>query len=100
MEPSAFYLLLGDGRFQSTPATAGPWSADSHHGGPPPALLARAFERLQPDPNQRLPRLTVRMPRPVPVGDVTVTARIARPGRRVTMLEGSLRVDGVEYLLA
>src|SRR5215470_6150479 len=54
MEPKAFYLLIGDGRFESTPATAGPWSADSQHGGPPSALLARAFERLEPDPNQRL----------------------------------------------
>ena len=100
MEPTAFYLLIGDGRFESTPATAGPWSADSQHGGPPSALLARAFERLEPDPNQRLARLTVEILRPVPVGLVTVTARIARPGRRVTLVEGSLRVDGVDYLLA
>src|SRR6266545_5598257 len=100
MEPRAFYLPLGDGRFESTPATAGPWSADAQHGGPPSALLARAFERLEPDPNQRLARLTVEILRPVPVRPVTVAARIVRPGRRVTLLEGSLRVDGQDYLLA
>src|SRR3979411_2389313 len=98
MEPTAFYLPAGDGRFESTPATAGPWSADAQHGGPPSALLARAFERLEPDPNQRLARLTGEVLRPV--RPVTVTARIVRPGRRVTLLEGSLRVDGEDYLLA
>ena len=100
MEPTAFYLPAGDGRFESTLATAGPWSADAQHGGPPSALLARAFERLEPDPNQRLARLTVEILRPLPVRPVTVTARIVRPGRRITLLEGSLRVDGEDYLLA
>src|SRR5262249_43102264 len=69
-------------------------------GGPPSALIARAFERLEPDPNQRLARLTVEILRPVPVRPVTVIARILRPGRRVALLEGSLRVDGEDYLLA
>src|SRR5437870_9897899 len=100
MEPAAFYLPLGDGRFESTLATAGPWSADAQHGGPPSALLARAFERLEADPDQRLARLTVEILRPVPVRPVTVTARVVRPGRRVALLEGSLQVDGEEFLLA
>ena len=100
MEPAAFYLPAGDDRFESTRATAGPWSADSQHGGPPSALLARAFERLAPDPDQRLARLTVEILRPVPVRSVTVGARVVRPGRRVTLLEGWLRVDGEDYLLA
>jgi hypothetical protein len=100
MEPTAFYVPVGEDRFESTPATAGPWSADAQHGGPPSALLARAFERLEPDPNQRLARLTVEILRPVPVRPVTVTAFIVRPGRRVTLLEGRLLVDGEDYLLA
>ena len=100
MEPTAFYLPVGNGRFESTLATAGPWSAVAQHGGPPSALITRAFERLEPDPNQRLARLTVEILRPVPVRPVTVIARILRPGRRVALLEGSLRVDGEDYLLA
>ena len=100
MEPTAFYVPTGDGRFESTAATAGPWSADAQHGGPPSALLARAFERLEPDSGQRLARLTVEILRPVPVRPVTVTARVVRPGRRVALLEGSLRIDGEDYLLA
>jgi Thioesterase-like superfamily len=100
MRPAAFYLPAGEGRFESTPATAGPWSAGSQHGGPPSALLVRAFERLAPDPGQRLARLTVEILRPVPVRPVSVGARVVRPGRRVTLLEGRLRVDGEDYLLA
>jgi len=100
MEPAAFYVPVGDGSFDSTPATAGPWSAGAQHGGPPSALLARAFERLQPDPGQRLARLTVEILRPIPVERVTVTARVVRAGRRITLLEGSLRAGGEDYLLA
>ncbi|SCG02204.1 hypothetical protein GA0115256_14497 [Streptomyces sp. DconLS] len=32
--PEAFYHELGGGRYESTPATAGPWSAKSQHAGP------------------------------------------------------------------
>ena len=98
LEPTAFYMPADDGRFESTPATAGPWSADAQHGGPPSGLLARAFERLEP--NQRLARLTVEILRPIPVRPITVTARVVRPGRRVTLVEGSLSIDGEDYVLA
>src|ERR1041385_6606183 len=100
MEPTAFYLPAGDGCFESTRHTAGPWSAGAQHGGPPSALLARAFERLGPHPGQRLARLTVEILRPIPVRPVTVTARVVRPGHRVTLLEGALQIDGEDYLLA
>jgi hypothetical protein len=32
--------------FESLPTTAGPWSPQVQHGGPPAALLARSVERL------------------------------------------------------
>lgn len=32
--------------FESLPSTAGPWSPEAQHGGPPAALLGRALERL------------------------------------------------------
>lgn len=43
---AAFYEPLGDGRFASTAHTAGPWTAESQHVGPPSALLVRALEDL------------------------------------------------------
>ncbi len=100
MSTLAFYLPVGPSRFESTPATAGPWSADSQHGGPPSALLAREFERTDPDPAQRLARIAVEILRPVPVRPLTVRARIARRGRRVTLVEGAIEVDGQEFVLA
>ena len=100
MSTTAFYVPDGSGRFGSTPATAGPWSADAQHGGPPSALLAREFERTDPDPGQRLARIAVEILRPVPVRPVTVLARVVRPGRRVTLVEGAIEVDGQEFVLA
>jgi Thioesterase-like superfamily len=82
------------------PATAGPWSAQSQHGGPPSALAARAFELHEPDPGQRLARVTVDILRPVPVGKITVRTRTVRPGRRVTLLEAVLEADGQEVIQA
>lgn len=95
-----FYVPAGRGRFDSTPSTAGPWSAGSQHGGPPSALLAREFERSEPDHGQRLARIAVEILRPLPVRPLTVRARLVRPGRFVSLLEGAIEVDGQEFLLA
>jgi Thioesterase-like superfamily len=98
---AAFYEPLGDGRFLSTPATSGPWDPRSQHGGPPAALLGRAFEHLEPArPELRLARVTVEILGPVPVAEVVVRARVARPGRRVELLEGVLEVEGREAMRA
>ena len=48
MDSQAFYTQTGPGEFDSSPLTAGPWSAASQHGGPPSALLAREItKRIQ-----------------------------------------------------
>jgi len=100
--PNAFFEPAGtDGRsFVATPAAAGPWSAQSQHGGPPSALAARAMELHEPDPGQRLARVAVDILRPVPVGKVTLTTRTVRPGRRVALLETVIEADGQEVLHA
>jgi len=96
----AFFEPAGGGTFVATPATAGPWSADAQHGGPPSALAARALERHEPDDGQRLGRVTVDILRPVPVTKLTVRARTVRPGRRVALLEAVVEADGQEVLHA
>ena len=100
--PNAFFEPAGtDNRtFVATPAAAGPWSAQSQHGGPPSALAARAIELHQPDPGQRLARVAVDILRPVPVGKVTLATRTVRPGRRVALLETVIEADGQEVLHA
>ncbi|MFI0452813.1 thioesterase family protein [Actinomadura sp. 6N118] len=90
----AFYEPLGDGRFAGTPATAGPWAPEFQHAGPVSALLGRAFERHDPRPGGRVGRVTVEILGPVPVAPLRVTTRVARPGKRVALLEGELSHEG------
>jgi hypothetical protein len=97
---SAFYESAGTDAFVASPATAGPWSAQAQHGGPPSALAARAIQRHEPDPGQRLARVAVDILRPVPVAKVTVRTRMVRPGRRVALLEAVMEADGQEVLHA
>jgi hypothetical protein len=96
----AYYLPLGDGRFEATAATAGPWGPGHQHGGPPTALLAREIERLPgPDP-ALLTRITCDILRPIPVGEVQVGARVIRPGRNVQLVEAEMTAGGVQVVLA
>jgi hypothetical protein len=95
-----FFEPAGTNSFVATPATAGPWSAQAQHGGPPSALAARAMQRHEPDEGQRLARVAVDILRLVPVGKVTVSTRTVRPGRRVALLETVLQADGQEVLYA
>ena len=96
----AFYDPTGDGRFVASELTRGPWSPDAQHGGPPAALLGRALERCEPRADTRIARATFDILRPVPVGPLAVEARMARPGRRVALLEATLTADGVEVMRA
>jgi hypothetical protein len=97
---NAFFEPAGGGAFVATPATAGPWSPDAQHGGPPSALAARALEGHEPDNRQRLGRVSVDILRPVPVTKLTVRTRTIRPGRRVALLETVIEADDQEVLHA
>jgi hypothetical protein len=98
--PESFYRNRGHGRFESTSATAGPWSKKTQHAGPPSALLGRALERLPGRPGLRVARVTLEIPRPIPVGDLEVRARIARAGGRTELLTGEITSNGQPVLLA
>ncbi len=91
--PEAFYEP-GEGRFRATELTRGPWDPGSQHAGPPSALIGRELERLADGEEFQLARLTFEILGPVPIGAVAVEARVARPGRRVQMVEAELAVDG------
>lgn len=95
----ALYLPDGD-RFVSTDLTRGPWTPDAQHGGPPAALLARAIDREGGGDGMMVARLTVELLRPVPVAPLTVATRLARPGRKVQLVEASLRAGDVEVARA
>lgn len=96
----SFFEARGPGRYRATPATAGPWSPDAQHGGPPSALAARELERHEPDDNMRLARVAIDILRPVPVGELTSRTRTLRPGKRVALVETVLESGGQEVLCA
>ncbi|HEX4701350.1 MAG TPA: thioesterase family protein, partial [Pseudonocardiaceae bacterium] len=87
----SFYLPLDTDRFRSTGHTAGPWSPDSQHLGPPSALLVRQLELSAPGPDSLLARVTVEVLGPVPVADLTVRSWVIRPGRSVQLCGAELR---------
>ncbi|WUH95212.1 thioesterase family protein [Streptomyces sp. NBC_00433] len=100
MTSEAFYRSLGGGRYESGPATAGPWSSEAQHAGPPSALVGRVMERHGARPGTRIARVTIDLPRPVPVGDLHVEVETIRAGGRTELLEGRITSGGRTVLLA
>lgn len=89
-DDASFYLPTDHPeRFISTLATAGPWSRSAQHGGPPAGLLTRSLA-AQLEPGQTLGRISIDLLGPVPVGPLSVTTSVVRPGRSVSLLSASL----------
>ena len=82
------------GRYRATEDTAGPWDPRHQHGGPPAALLTGIAESLPGgSPDSLIVRASLDILGPIPVGEVEVDARIARPGSRVSLVEATM-TDG------
>jgi hypothetical protein len=96
----SFYIPLGDGLWRATVHTTGPWDAGTQHGGPPSALLGRAIQGCQPREDMIIARFTCEILRPIPVGEISVAARLARPGRSVELLEATASAGGREVAKA
>ena len=102
-----FFEPDGD-RYVATELTRGPWDPKAQHAGPPSALLGREIERLgggriggEDGLSAQVGRITYEVLRSVPIGPVSVEARVTRPGRRVEMIEGLLAgADGEELMRA
>lgn len=104
MDPArAFYSLddsvaagdPGEGeRLVPSALTRGPWDPNHQHGGPPAALLARAFEALAPPAEWHVARFTIEFFRPVPIDrPLQLRAAPTRSGQQVLTLEGQLQAD-------
>jgi hypothetical protein len=83
-----FFAVDGD-RFIPSVSARGPWSARHQHGGPPAALLARAFAR-QAGAEAQVARLTFDFLRPVPLAPLNVATRVVRAGAKVQRLAGTI----------
>jgi hypothetical protein len=95
---AAFYERDGD-LFRATELTRGPWDPGAQHAGPPAALLGYAMEALPEAGEFQIARVTAEILRSVPIAPVRVEARVARPGRRVQMLEAELSDEAGEALM-
>jgi hypothetical protein len=84
---ASFFIPLGEGRWRGTVHTTGPWDERFQHGGPPSALLGRAIQRCAPRDDMIVARFTCEILGSIPVGELEVRARVARPGRSVELLE-------------
>ncbi len=80
--------------------TTGPWDPSAQHGGPPSALLGRAVTRCQPREEMIIARFTCEILGPIPVGELSVAARLTRPGRSVELLEATASAGGREVARA
>jgi hypothetical protein len=94
MGSDSFYVDLGQGRFRSTEHSVGPWKDAQQHLGPPSALLGRAIERCAPRDDLTVGRVTVEILGPVPVAELTVTARVERTGRSIELIAAELTAGG------
>jgi acyl-Coa thioesterase superfamily protein/acyl-CoA thioesterase superfamily protein len=89
-------IFIADGdSFVPTEQARGPWDPRALHGGAPAALIAAAFERMEPGGELPFARLAFEFLRPVPMAPLRLSTRISRPGRRVQALEAELSAEGV-----
>jgi hypothetical protein len=96
----SFFVPLGEDRWLATVHTTGPWDERAQHGGPPSALLGRAMQRCEPRDDMVVARCTTEILSSIPVGEVEVRARLARPGRSVQLAEAVLTAAGREVAWA
>jgi acyl-coenzyme A thioesterase PaaI-like protein len=94
-EDESIFLSAGEGRFEPTEHARGPWDPRALHGGAPAALIAAAFERMEPGAELPFARLSFSFLRPIPMAPLKLTTRMTRPGRRVQELEADLHAEGV-----
>ncbi|WP_018296627.1 thioesterase family protein [Corynebacterium lubricantis] len=76
--------------FAPTEHTASPWGTTLQHGAPPAALLTHALELEAANAgliHGRFSRVTTEILSAVPLTPLTATARVVRPGKRISLLE-------------
>ncbi len=87
-------------RYLPAPESRARWYAETLHGGPVAALVARAFEAEPAPVPMMVTRMTVDLMRPVTTAPIEVTTRPVRTGRRIQVLEASLDQGGTEVVRA
>ena len=100
MSIDSVFVQDGD-HYTASELALGPWAPGALHGGAPAALLAQLFTEQVAGTALRPARLTYEFLRPVPMGPLHADLVTVRPGRRVTLLDASLRDgEGTEVVRA
>jgi Thioesterase-like superfamily len=86
----SLFVSSADGRYEPTEHARGPWDPRALHGGAPAALIARAFEQMQPGAELPIARLGFEFLKPIPFAELEVATKILRSGRRVQELAAEL----------
>jgi Thioesterase-like superfamily len=86
----SIFIPTADGRFTPTEHARGPWDPQALHGGAPAALIARAFERMEPGSQLPIARLGFEFLRPIPFAPLELSTRMVRAGKRVQELAAEL----------
>jgi hypothetical protein len=84
------FIPSGDGLFEPTEHARGPWDPRALHGGAPAALIAGAFERIEPGSELPIARLGFEFLTPIPFAPLELTTKIVRKGRRVQGLAAEI----------
>jgi hypothetical protein len=94
-DEQSIFKSAGVGRFEPTEQARGPWDPRALHGGAPAALIAAAFERMEPGAELPFARLSFSFLRPIPMAPLELSTRMTRPGRRVQELQADLHAGDV-----
>jgi Thioesterase-like superfamily len=97
--PGAYFIVSSDG-LQPVAEARSPWAPDMLHGRLLAGLAARAVEGVSYDPALRVVRLTVDMFRAPPMSPLHTSTRVVRDGRRVRVVDVSIRTVDVEVARA
>jgi Thioesterase-like superfamily len=87
----SLFIPSPNGHVEPTEHARGPWDPRALHGGAPAALIARAFERVEPGAELPFARLGFEFLKPIPFAELQVSTQIVRNGRRVQELTAELR---------
>jgi hypothetical protein len=86
----SLFIPTADGLVTPTEHARGPWDPRALHGGAPAALIARAFERVEPGAELPIARLGFEFLKPIPFAELEVRVESVRSGRRVQELAAEL----------
>ncbi|MEM9200966.1 MAG: thioesterase family protein [Actinomycetota bacterium] len=89
-------------RVHPTALCTGPWDPHAMHGGPPAVLCGRFLaDHGEGQDGFHLARLSVELVRPIPLAPLTIDVVETRPGKRIQLLDATVRTDdGVEVVYA